>query len=354
MWVDELYSYNLIQDPSLRHMLAASGDQCDGSPPLYYLFVRPWAALFSTHELSLRLFSSVAFCAAFALIWNTLRRAFDFWPSAVSLALVVGTSHVIRFENSNVRFYGILFALISLAVWLAVRLGERERPGPALLAANALTQGALVLCHPLGGIYGAAILAAVFAGDWLFLRRTRLSVALSYPRRLAGAVLWFPQILRQADLNGPTVGYPVPEFHDLPGRVVWRQRFLSVVPALCRARHLAGRLHSPPRGNFHRTARTFARRLPLQAGAGRQMLIAAALVSLPLLLWIFSRAVPSNPLFLARYVIGVSIGWAIVLAQLSTFLFRPLESSGERVGQGNFDRFCRAPTRPAHHGTRAG
>ena len=149
MWVDELYSFDLIQDPSLPHMLAASGDQADGSPPLYYLLVRPWATVFGLSELSLRLFTSLAFCVAFVLIWKMLRRAYAFWPSALALALVIGTSHVIRFENCNVRFYGLLFALVALAAFLAARLGEQEHPGTRLLAANTLTQAALVLCHPL-------------------------------------------------------------------------------------------------------------------------------------------------------------------------------------------------------------
>ena len=324
MWVDELYSYNLIQDPSLSHMLAASGDQCDGSPPLYYFFIRPWAALFSTHALHLRLFSSAAFCAAFALLWHTLRRAFGFWPSAVSLALVVGTSHVIRFENSNVRFYGLFFALISLAVLLAVKLGERGRPSPTLLAANVLTQGALVLCHPLGGVYGAAIVVAVFAGDLLFLRRARWRVALSYPVGWLALLLWFPQILRQADINRPQSWVPVPTFDAIKGVIYGGSDFfaLYVLFAALVAWHF---IAAPRRTEMPAATSEVPLAQPaVQVDAGRQLLIATALISVPLVLWVFSRVVPSNSLFLARYAIGVSIGWAIMLAQLSTFLFRPL------------------------------
>ncbi len=51
------------------------------------------------------------------------------------------------------------------------------------------------------------------------------------------------------------------------------------------------------------------------------------MISLQIALWVFSRLVPSNPLFLARYVIGVSIGWAIILAQLATFFMKPFGSS---------------------------
>ena len=322
MWVDELYSYNLIQDPSLSHMLISSGDQCDGSPPLYYFFVRPWAALFSMHALHLRLFSSAAFCMAFALIWFTLRRVFGFWPSAVSLALVVGTSHVIRSENSNVRFYGLLFTLISLAVLLAVKLGEQERPSLALWIGNLLAQGALVLCHPLGGIYGAALLTAMLAGDLIFLRRMRWLVNLSYTAGWLALLFWFPQILRQADINKPHSWVPVPSFDAIKGVIYGGSDFfaLYMLFAVLVAGHVVchrGEVSTVP-------PEAVPTHPPFQTAAGRQLLVATALIGVPLVLWVFSRAVPTNSLFLGRYAIGVSIGWAIMLAQLSTFLFEPL------------------------------
>ncbi len=326
MWVDELYSYNLIQDASLTHMLASSGDQADGSPPLYYFLIRPWAALFSSRELSLRLFSSVAFCAAFTLIWKLLRRAFAFWPAAVSLALVVGTSHVIRFENSNVRFYGLLFALISLAVWLAVELGSREEPGAALLIANVAAQAALVLCHPLGGFYSAALLAAVCAGDWLTRRRWRLAVALSYPAGWLALLVWARQIVRQADLNRPHSWVPVPTLGDLPGVLYGGSDFypLFLLFLVAAAWGLIGfnRPGKPAQTVPASPGPTPAPVSPFSQGQGRQLLIALALIGLAPAFWIFSRVVPSNPLFLSRYLIGTSIGWAIVLAQLGTFVFR--------------------------------
>lgn len=325
MWVDELYSYNLIQDPSLSHMLAASGDQCDGSPPLYYFFARAWAALFGTHALHLRLFSSVAFCAAFALLWHTVRRTFGFWPSAVSLALVIGTSHVICSENSNVRFYGLLFALIALAVLLAAKLGESERPSRSLLGANLLIQGALVLCHPLGGIYSAAILVAVLAGDLIFLRRVRWWVALSYPVGWLALLLWFPQILRQADINNPHSWVPVPAFSDIKGVIYGGSDFfaLYVLFAVLVAWHIVTRRRVDAPTAASEVPRDT---VPLLPDTGRQLLVGAALIGVPLVLWVFSCAVPSNSLFLGRYAIGVSIGWVIMVAQLTAFLFRPLRA----------------------------
>ena len=334
MWVDELYSYNLIQDPSLAHMLAASGDQADGSPPLYYFLVRPWAAVFSREALSLRLFSSVCFCVAFGVLWRTLRRAFAFWPAAISLAVIFGTSHVIRFENSNVRFYGLLLALISLATLLAIKLGEEEKPGPWLLAANVLAQAALVLCHPLGGFYGAALLAAVCAGDWLILRHLRWRVTLSYPAGWLALLLWARQLLRQADLNRPHSWMPVPAFGDIAGALYGGSDFYPLFllfAFLAVWQLIASRRGAPSASAVPASALApSSAGLPFTDAQCRQLLVAAAFICLPLGFWVFSQAVPSNPLFLARYVIGVSLGWAVVLAWLLTLLLRPIEGRSGR------------------------
>ena len=244
--------------------------------------------------------------------------------------MVFGTSHVIRFENSNVRFYGLLLALIALAVLLAVELGKLEEPGWPLLAANGLAQAALVLCHPLGGFYGAALFAAVGAGDWLLLRRWRWRVMLSYPLGWLALGLWARQLLRQADLNRPHSWVPVPTFHDLPGVLYGGSDFyplflLFAALALWRLSALLRR--TPPPDDLVRTPPEPA----FSSAQCRLFLVAGAFVALPLAFWVLAQMVPSNPLFWGRYVIGVSLGWAVILAQLLTFVLRPF---GPRLGWG--------------------
>lgn len=333
MWVDELYSYTLIRDSSLAHMLAASGDQADGAPPLYYLLARPWAALFSLNEVSLRLFSSVCFCAAIGVLWRMLRRAFTFWPAAVSLATVFGTSHIIRFENANVRFYGLLLALISLATLLTVKLGEREQPDWRLLAANVLTQAALVLCHPLGGFYGAMLGVALCVGDRLILRRWRWRVALTYPLGWLALLLWARQLLHQAGVNQPHSWVPVPQFREIAGVLYGGSDFyplflLFTLLAAWRVFTLYGRTpDAVPQGV--RAPPIPSAIIAFSDSQCRQLLIACALICLPLLWWVLAQIVPSNPLFLARYVIGVSVAWAILLAQLLTVLLPAITRRGD-------------------------
>ena len=327
MWLDELYSFNLIQDHSLNHLLKALADQADGAPPLYYVLARLWAVMFSLNELSLRLFSATMFCVAFVLIWRTLRRAFSFWPSAVAVSLTIGTSQTISFESSNIRFYGLLFALISLAVWLAVELGIKKNPGWRLLAGNSLTQAALVLCHPLGGLYSVFLLLATTGGDLWATREFRWRVAVSYPVGWMALLFWWRQFLRQAAINSPHSWVPVPSLkflfsvnEEVAGNAIWGGLFL-LVWLLVRGVAYRRSVGDDP-GTVN--GEILARRL-------RLTVVGASLLALVPFLWMFSNLVPNNSLFLPRYFIGVSIGWMILLTHVCEAVFRrPLS----RVGTG--------------------
>src|SRR5919107_1787281 len=50
-WNDEINSWMLITDLSWQHMFYALTQAADGSFPLYFVAVRPWAALFGSSEL---------------------------------------------------------------------------------------------------------------------------------------------------------------------------------------------------------------------------------------------------------------------------------------------------------------
>ncbi len=321
MWVDEHYSFNLIQDPSLGHMMRALNDAVDGLPPLYYVSARIWAALFSTGELPLRLFSSAMFCAAFVLLWTILRRRWDSWSAALGLSVAVGTNYTIRFENSNIRFYGLFFALIAVAVWLAIKLGERERVGGTLIAANALAQAALVFCHYLGGFYSTFLLLATLAADARAYRRVRWGVALSYPLGSLMILLWLPQLLHQAAINHPHSWVPVPGVgaliivNDSLGSY---QRLCLFLGVACLLHRLAGRDPKLPDG----VPATLADDAKQQPALTRLLLIAAALLAIIPFFWVFSHVFPKNALFLPRYLIGASIGWAIVMTYLCSILLK--------------------------------
>jgi hypothetical protein len=323
---DELLALCVIHDPSISHLISALGDQVDGAPPLYYILARFWGMLFTSSELSLRLFSAAAFCVSFALLWLILRRRFHFWQSALALAFAIGSNSVIRYENANLRFYGLLFALITLAMFVAIELVTRERPGVPLVIANILTQAALVLCHPFGGIYGSVIMAAVAISDLVAARRVRITVVGSYLVGWLAVLFWWRQFLRQADVNNPHSWIAAPQLLDLRLSLNGGIDFYALIllfPLLWVVRANASKAKS--------TVTNEDVPVPLSLTKGHfHLLMSLALISVIPAVWIFSRLNPSHSFFLPRYFIGAAAGWAIILAQLATYVMEPIGSCQKR------------------------
>src|SRR5687768_17500947 len=90
LWYDEIFSWNLISDSSVSHMLGAMRDGAEAAPPLYHFIARGWAAVFGNGASSLRLLSALCICAAILVLWRLLRSAYGIWASAIE----IGRAHV--------------------------------------------------------------------------------------------------------------------------------------------------------------------------------------------------------------------------------------------------------------------
>lgn len=55
LWIDDLYTYYITQQPTVKDVVAAIREGCDGSPPLYALLVRPVQRVLGNNALALRL-----------------------------------------------------------------------------------------------------------------------------------------------------------------------------------------------------------------------------------------------------------------------------------------------------------
>jgi hypothetical protein len=318
LWFDEILSWNLIHDPSISHMLLALGDQADGVPPFYYLVARAWAEVFSPNPMLLRMLSTVEFCAGFWLLWLTLRQAFTFFPTLLAVAIVAVSDSTIIFESLNIRFYGSLFALICLAVHLGFRLCREERASWRLLAANSLTQAALVLCHPLGGFYGAAIMCGVVLSHFLASpARFRPAIVSSYCVGWLAILLWLRQFMRQADINKPRSWVSVPNIHDLTASLQQGSNFYPLLlffPLLLLFSSLAGWERFALSEESQKTNANFSSVLR------SQLWIALCLIGITPMFWLISRLFPSNSIFIPRYMIGTAIGWTFVCAFLVAYM----------------------------------
>ena len=155
--------------------------------PLFYTTAWLWAKAFGSSALSLRLYSCLAFCGAFVVLWKTVRMAYGIRATAIGLLMVWGTSALILDLNAEARFYGLYTLMAAISILFYVRLAEQENPGPVLLAGAMLSQAGLVLSHTLGIIYGGLILLALVLFD---ASKRRFRTKVTFFRQPVGWHFW--------------------------------------------------------------------------------------------------------------------------------------------------------------------
>ena len=211
---DELFSWTFVTDPSLRHMLDALYHGADGAPPLYHITMRAWTGIFGSSEFAFRSASCLAFMAALAITWATLRRAFGRWPAAVASLFVLGLSSLTLHQVAQARFYGLLTVLVATAIYLYTRAVSGNTISGRLLLAIWLTHVALAYTHFYGLFYSGAILVAWVINDRLSGRawhRGYFAIFLAW----AAFLPWLPAVRAVADVARPYNTNPVPTIGNL-------------------------------------------------------------------------------------------------------------------------------------------
>ena len=195
LWLDEAQSVAIARS-DLPGLFAALRE--DGAPPLYYLLLHGWTALFGTGAFAVRALSGLFGVLALGVAWRLGRRLGG--PRvAVALTLLLASSPFAVRYASETRMYALVVLLVLLgaaAVDRAVR-----RPGVASVAAVGLAAAALLYTH----YWAPFLLAVVGLLALLGLRRDRAAAG----RVLAGLVLagvlflpWLPTMRWQAAHTG--------------------------------------------------------------------------------------------------------------------------------------------------------
>jgi len=115
LWLDEALSVNIARLPlrslpdALRH---------DGAPPLYYLLLHWWMALFGDGTIAVRALSGLLAVAAIPLVWVAGRRLGGTRVATAALVLFAASPFAVRF-GTETRMYSLL-TLLALAGWLAL------------------------------------------------------------------------------------------------------------------------------------------------------------------------------------------------------------------------------------------
>ncbi len=141
LWLDEAQSVAIAHLP-LPDLFAAL--EQDGSPPLYYLLLHVWTALFGTSATAVRSLSAVISVLTLPLAWYVARRLVGRRAAAALVVLLATSPFLIRYA-SETRMYGLLVLLTVVGIGAGTAVVRRPGAGP-VLGFGAVT-GALLLTH---------------------------------------------------------------------------------------------------------------------------------------------------------------------------------------------------------------
>ncbi len=335
-WNDEILTYYMATDPSLRHMIGALRDQINATPPLYWVLVWLWCKVFGGAALSLRLFSCLAFIAAYGVLYGVLCRRFGAFAALFGATCALFLFSSVTEQFSEGRFYGLLFLLCTLALRQCVRLSETDRPAPAALALNALLHGALVLTHVYGFLYSATF-GLVFLLHDIKNRRIVLSRYLSV---FAGWLMFVPWI--SAFRNHAAIGKPwswivspsaskllsafVVFLFDSGRGFVLCVGLVTIALAMLRAAQTRTALSSASRTSTQAGSQA-KQQSPRAQSAGFDVptIAVPVIVVTPVLAWTLSKV--ATPIFVERYMLPGALGWAMIYAALVSLRNRSAPST---------------------------
>lgn len=302
-WNDELFSYYMTSEPTFGRLLTAFHDKLNNTPFLYFLLGWIWDKLFGSAELSLRIFSSLGFCAALLITWATLKRSYGQWAASIGVLLVFCTSTIIRTQNGEARMYGLFILTLALAFWLYDHAYQKTRISTGEFWLNVCAHAAIAHTHLYGFFYSGAMLLCFILTDRLrHLYRPRLY--LSVIVGLATIVFYIPTFLVQADAGKPRTWLPAPDVKELFDiyNVTWAlffSRSLALGLAVVVVVYIIWNLRKP------------SIKLRLQEREIHLLLFALSFIAVPLVVWIISLTI--KPIFYPRYMIPTALGWIVLI-----------------------------------------
>ena len=203
LWLDEALSVNIARLPvgripeALRH---------DGSPPLYYVLLHYWMAVFGPGTVAVRALSGVFSVAALPLAWFAGRRLGGRGAANAALAILASAPFAVLYAT-EARMYSLLMLLVLAGGLVLDRV--LEQPTPLAALALGLLTAALLFAHywsvyPLA-VVGGLLVVHAWRGRWKEGARWALGAM------TAGAVsflAWTPVLLYQVRHTGAPWGTP--------------------------------------------------------------------------------------------------------------------------------------------------
>jgi mannosyltransferase len=207
LWLDEALTVNIARLP-LSHLQDAL--KHDGAPPLYYVLLHFWTAVFGTGNVAVRSMSGVFMAGAVVATWFAARRLVGTKAAWIAVAVMVASPYAIHYAT-EARMYSLEILLVASGVVAFQR--AIEKPSASRLFVVALLVALFVYTQ-----YWSFYLLVVVVGllVWMAWRGQRRDAA----RRVLVAVAigglafvpWLPTFLYQRAHTGTPWGTPV-----LPG-----------------------------------------------------------------------------------------------------------------------------------------
>lgn len=207
LWLDEAMSVTIAR-LDLADLPAAL--RRDGHPPLYYLLLHGWTALFGDGDLAARSLSGLFGVLTLPLAWCSGRRAAGRSGAVAALVVVAMSPFAVRYAT-EARMYAMVIALV-FAGHLLVRdaLDRDGATGPRRLVGLAAVAGALYLTHYWSFYLAAVTVVALAVVGRRDPRRWRRRAACRAGIGIVGGgavfLPWLPSFLSQLGATGTPWG----------------------------------------------------------------------------------------------------------------------------------------------------
>lgn len=166
LWYDEILAWNLLTDPSWRHVVDSWNHGADSGGLLFYALGRPLVFGFGHHVFPIRLASAVGLWMSGVLWWQMLRRRTSDLVAGFAVGLVfLGNATLLNYV-AEVRFYGLLILTTTMAVYAAFWIEQTQTSRKVAFFLCFVANGLLVSSHMLGVVYSAAIVVALLVSSF--------------------------------------------------------------------------------------------------------------------------------------------------------------------------------------------
>lgn len=218
-WIDEVWSLRAVQQGVFHWVW-----NVESTPPLFFLLLKGWSAVFGQSHAALRAFSALAGGLAVPALYRCARRwGLGPWPAAVA-ALCLALSPFAYWQSQQNRYYGLL--LLFGVLWLGAVPALLDPARPRRLHWPFVGWGfACFATHYYFAFYFIALAPGLLLG-WLVARRdgrTLGRLALNYGVLGLFMATLLPLFLHQ--IGASPAGYLAPptweQLWTLLGTIYW-------------------------------------------------------------------------------------------------------------------------------------